>query len=407
MKQYLDILKKIKDEGHSHPDRTGTGRRSIFGTSMRFDLSKGELPLVTTKKIFTKGFIKELLWFIGGETDVSYLKEDGVNIWNSWAVEESHIDSFFERLIKPLLSKQLDENNALKLMTAMDRDQLDDYDTSSLGESTISSSERNKIYEDHLKSFKTSTEMYLNKIGPMYGAIWRNAPGTMYTGLNPAPDYEDISSDKLGYYKDEYLNVFDKDSLLGADPQFREFALNKYVQTIDQLQNLILNLKKDPYSARHVVTALIPEYRSISGFSPQDNVLMKRGALDPCHMMFQCFVSPPKEEGGKLRLSLMLLMRSIDVAIGLPFNLAQYGLLTHMLAHVTDMEPYEFIFNGGDSHIYLNQLDLVDEQLSREPQPLPKLWLNPDVKDLFQFTLDDIKILDYNPLPRIDYPISI
>ncbi len=290
MENYLELLRKIRDEGHDHPDRTKVGRRSIFSASLRFDLSTGEFPLVTTRKIFTKGFIHELLWFIRGETDISYLKEEGVNIWNMWAVEEGHVDACFERFVKPNLVRQMDNSKVLDL------------------------SERAKILEDHLKGFKSTTEPYLNKIGPMYGAVWRNAPGSMYTGLNTPPEYDDIPSDKLGYYKDEYLETYDKDSLLGADPKFREFALNKYIQTIDQLQYLILNLKRDPYSSRHIVTAIIPEYFSIPGYSPQENVLMRRGCLYPCHMIFQCFVTPPKEEGGKLRLSLKLFQRKHNCA---------------------------------------------------------------------------------------------
>lgn len=383
MKQYLDLLKKIKEEGVSSPDRTGSGRRRIFGTGMRFDLSTGEFPLVTTREVYTTGFIEELLWFIRGDTDVERLKEKNVNIWNHWAVKDTDLDDFFNKIIKPHVIKYLDNTGELDL------------------------SKREQLISQHLMTFKTSSEAYIDKIGPMYGAIWRNAPAADVNGLIPNPDYDDIPSDKLGYYKDEYLELYNKESLLGADPNFREWAVNRYVSTIDQLQNLILNLKRDPYSSRHLVTALIPQYRSVSGFSPQENVLLNKGALDPCHTFFQCFVYPPKEEGGKQRLSLKMYQRSVDTPIGLVFNVAQYALLTHLLAHVTDMEPYEFIWDGGDTHIYLNQLDLIDEQLSREPQPLPKLWLNPGVKDLFQFTSDDIKILDYNPLPKIKYPISV
>ena len=381
MKQYLDLLRRIKENGVSTNDRTGSGRCRIFGTSMRFDLSKGEFPLVTTREIYTKGFIEEMLWFIKGETDVALLKEKNVNIWNHWAVKDTDLDKFFNDMIKPHIIQHLDSSNVTDI------------------------TERDKFIEEQLSSYKTASSVYIDKIGPMYGAMWRNAPGTMYTG-KPF-DYNDIPSDKLEYYKADYLELYDKDSLLENDPKFIEYAISEYIKTIDQLQNLILNLKRDPYSARHLVTALVPEYRSISGFNPQENVLMGRGSLDPCHMFFQCFVYPPKEEGDKQRLSLSTTIRSCDFPIGTPFNVAQYALLTYMLAHVTDMEPYEFIFNGGDTHIYLNQLDLIDEQLAREPQPLPKLWLNPEVKDLFQFTSDDIKILDYNPLPKIKYPISV
>lgn len=383
MKQYLDLLRKIRDEGVRTDDRTGTGRCRIFETSMRFDLTKGEFPLVTTKFVYTKGFIEEMLWFIKGDTNVKTLKDKNVNIWNSWAVKESDLDAFFDKMIKPFVEKHLANSNIT------DPVEIDKF-----------------ITEQH-SAYRTANEHTLDQIGPMYGAMWRNAPGSMFIGTEPPSNFDMIPSDKLERYKKDFLELYDKDSKLEDDPKFMQYAFTEYMKNIDQLQTLILNLKRDPYSARHLVTALIPEYRSLPGFSPQENVLMGRGALDPCHMFFKCFVYPPKEEGGKKRLSLSVTIRSCDFPIGTPFNIAQYALLTYMIAHVTDMEPYEFIFNGGDTHIYLNQLDMVEEQLAREPQPLPKLWLNPEVKDLFQFTSDDIKILDYNPLPKINYPVSV
>lgn len=389
MKQYLDLMRKIKDEGHDHEDRTGIGRRSIFATQLRFDLSQGDLPVVTTRSIPTDKFIKELLWFISGSVDNKVLKNNGVNIWNLWELKEEDLSSFFDKYIKERvkegLLQQFKDNNAV----------ID------IGQLSIAIEEQKKVFIQNVG------EERVGMIGPMYGFLWRSAPGTLANPFKIHRTYEDIPSDKLQYYKDEYLKTQDPNSLLGADDKFKEFALMNYMSSIDQLNELVLNLKNDPYSSRHVVTALVPQFFSIPGFSPQENIVLDKGSLYPCHMLFQCFVSPAKEEGGKLRLSLKMTQRSVDYPIGCCFNIAQYALLTHLLAHVTDMEPYEFIWDGGDVHIYVNQLPLIDEQLSREPQPMPKVWLNPEVKDLFQFTPEDIKVLDYNPLPAIKYPISM
>ncbi len=388
MKQYLDLLRNIKENGHNHESRNGI-RRSIFGIHLRFDLSKGELPLVTTREIPTDKFIKELLWFISGDTNNSTLKEQDTNIWNLWELKEQDIEDFFEKYLREEL------RNQLIAKSEANRQSID------IGELTLEISKQKEMFIKNVKDTK------LNAIGPMYGFMWRNSPGTLGNPFKLHRQYEDIPSDKLEFYQREYLKTQDPNSLLGADPKFRDFALMQYYSTIDQLNELVINLKKDPFSSRNIVTALVPQFFSIPGFSPQENIMLNKGCLYPCHMLFQCFAHPPKEEGGKLRLSLRMSQRSTDTPIGAVSNIAQYALLTHMLAHVTDMEPYEFIWESGDTHIYGNQLDLIDEQLEREPFPLPKVWLNPEVKDLFQFTIDDIKILDYQSHPPMKYPISM
>lgn len=296
MKQYLDLLKKIKEEGHDHPSRNGV-RRSIFGVQLRFDLSKGELPLVTTRQTPPDKFIKELLWFISGDTNNKHLNEQDVNIWNLWALKESDIEDFFEKYIRDNIRNQI-----LK-KSEEDKQPID------LDRLTNTISEQKKMFLDKVK------QDIEGLIGPMYGFLWRNAPGDTLNPFKQHREYEDIPSDKLEFYQEQYLTTQDPNSLLGADPKFREFALMNYLGTIDQLNELVVNLKKDPYSSRLVVTALIPQFFSIPGFSPQENIILSKGCLYPCHMVFQCFVHPAKEEGGKLRLSLRMSQRIYNCAL--------------------------------------------------------------------------------------------
>lgn len=362
MKQYIENFRKIYEHGTDRTDRTGVGRRSIFGVDMRFDLNDG-FPLVTTRFIPSRVVVQETLFFIAGMTNVQYLIDNKANIWKPWAVKESDIDAFVQKHGK--------DDQALK---------------------------------DILKT--DLMERHLNSIGPMYGAMWRNAPQDKVHTLWPVVDLSDIPSDKLRVYKREYdeLKFLHGDQM---DMTFEHFAQQSYRHTVDQLNDLVINLKKRPFSSRHVVTAWVPAFIPFEELSPQENVLLERGALAPCHMSFQCFVSPPKVEGGKLRLSLKMEQRSLDYPVGGNFNIAQYSLLLAMLAHVTDMEAYEFIWSTGDTHIYLDQLPLVEEQLSREPLALPTLWLNPEVKSLFDFKAQDIEIRNYVHHPHIAYPVAM
>lgn len=264
MQQYLNLLNRILTEGTQKGDRTGTGTLSIFGHQMRFDLRDG-FPLLTTKKLHLKSIIYELLWFLRGDTNVHYLQEHGVRIWNEWA----------------------DENGEL---------------------------------------------------GPVYGHQWRSWP-----------DYK------------------------GG--------------TIDQIKNVVDMIKHNPNSRRMLVTAWNP--------AEVDDM-----ALPPCHCLFQFYVA----DG---RLSLQLYQRSADSFLGVPFNIASYALLLQMMAQVTGLEAGEFIHTTGDTHLYLNHLEQAKLQLTREPRPLPKMKINPDVKDLFDFKYEDFELIGYDPLPHIPGVVAV
>lgn len=264
MQQYLNLLNRILTEGTQKGDRTGTGTLSIFGHQMRFDLRDG-FPLLTTKKLHLKSIIYELLWFLRGDTNVHYLQEHGVRIWNEWA----------------------DENGEL---------------------------------------------------GPVYGHQWRSWP-----------DYK------------------------GG--------------TIDQIKNVVDMIKHNPDSRRMLVTA----------WNPAE---VEDMALPPCHCLFQFYVA----EG---RLSLQLYQRSADSFLGVPFNIASYALLLQMIAQVTGLEAGEFIHTTGDTHLYLNHLEQAKLQLTREPRPLPKMKINPDVKDIFDFKYEDFELIGYDPLPHIPGVVAV
>ena len=264
MTQYLDLLDRILREGTLKGDRTGTGTVSLFGHQMRFNLEEG-FPLLTTKKLHFKSIVYELLWFLKGDTNVHYLQEHGVRIWNEWA----------------------DENGEL---------------------------------------------------GPVYGHQWRAWPD--YAG--------------------------------GA---------------IDQISNVVDQLRHNPDSRRMIVCAW--------------NVAeVERMALPPCHTLFQFYVA----DG---RLSLQLYQRSADTLLGVPFNIASYALLLLMMAQVTGLKPGEFIHTTGDTHIYTNHMEQVKLQLTRTPRPLPRVWLNPEVKSIFDFQYEDIRLEDYDPWPHIPGKVSV
>jgi thymidylate synthase len=274
MKQYHDFLKHILKNGQKRPDRTGTGTISTFGYQMRFNLQEG-FPLVTTKKLHIKSIVYELLWFLKGDTNIKYLNEHGVTIWDEWA----------------------DENSDL---------------------------------------------------GPIYGKQWRSWP---------TADFEN------------------------EDGWVRR-------KTVDQIANVIREIKTNPYSRRLLVSAW--------------NVgELDKMALPPCHVMFQFYVDNDK------RLSCQLYQRSADAFLGVPFNIASYALLTHMIAHVTGLGVGEFIHTIGDAHIYLNHLEQVELQLSRECRSLPTLKLNPAIEDIDQFEYEDIKIEGYDPHPAIKAPVAV
>ncbi|MEE4292568.1 MAG: thymidylate synthase [Xanthomonadales bacterium] len=277
MRTYLDLLQTILDRGTKKSDRTGTGTISLFGHQMRFDLSKG-FPAVTTKKLHFKSIIHELLWFLAGDTNIRYLNENGVRIWDQWATAEG-------------------------------------------------------------------------ELGPVYGAQWRDWV---------APDGRHI----------------------------------------DQIAQLLEDLRARPDSRRHIVSAWNPALLPDETRSPQKNAAAGLQALPPCHTMFQFHVADGK-------LSCQLYQRSADVFLGVPFNIASYALLTMMVAQVVDLEPGDFVHTFGDVHIYLNHLEQVNEQLSREPYPLPEMRINPDVKDLFAFRYEDFELVNYQHHPAIRAPIAV
>lgn len=368
MQQYLDTLREIYEEGYLHDDRTGKGRKSIIGKMLKFDLSDGTVPIVTTRAINTETLIAELIWFKSGSSDVEVLKDMGSEIWSRWSVKQEHVDAFIAELDFNHHEKPYEMQEALKIAL---------------------------------------TSSFINDIGPIYGPNWRNAPVTKDSQALLIP-IEYIPSDKLKLYEEEYReqNTIGDKTDFDAE-EFAQYAMLRYQETVDQLGLLVMNLKHRPYSSRHVVNAWIPEHIPYEMFSPQKNVLLGKGALAPCHLMFQCFVKPPKEEGGKPELSLMFVLRSNDFPVGNPYNVAQYGILLHLLAHACDMTVGTLVYSGGDVHIYADQLAKVPEQLSREPLPLPTIWINPKVKDLFAITKDDIKIINYQSHPAINYPVAV
>lgn len=290
MKQYLDLLQYVLDNGQERKDRTGTGTISTFGYQMRVNLEEG-FPLLTTKKTFSRGIFEELLWFLKGETNIRPLALKKVKIWNDWPY-----------------AKYKDSK---------------DYQGETMDEFI------QKICDDEAFAEKWGD------LGPVYGKQWRNFEG------------------------------------------------------VDQISQLIKNLKENPFSRRHLVVA----------FNPGQ---IEDMALPPCHAFFQFYVS----SDGK-KLSCQLYQRSADLFLGVPFNIASYSLLLCMVAQVCGYQPYEFIHTFGDAHIYLDHIDQVKEQLLRTPRKLPKLWLNEEVKDIFDFTIDDIRIDDYDPYPAIKAKVSV
>lgn len=264
MKAYLDLLKTVLEQGTDRTDRTGTGTHSLFGHQLRFDLSEG-FPLLTTKKVHLKSIIHELLWFLSGDTNVKYLNDNGVSIWNEWADEEGNL-------------------------------------------------------------------------GRVYGAQWRS--------------WKTSSG-----------------------------------ETVDQIQELLSNLKRDPYSRRHLVVA----------YNPGE---IKEMALPPCHAFFQFYIANGK-------LSCQLYQRSADIFLGVPFNIASYALLTMMMAQVLDLRPGDFVHTFGDLHLYNNHIEQAKLQLSRDTKSLPLMKINPEVRDLFSFKFEDFTLEGYDPHPPIKAPVAV
>ncbi len=274
MKQYHDLVKTVLDTGNQKGDRTGTGTLSVFGHQMRFNLSEG-FPMVTTKKLHLKSIIYELLWFLNGDTNINYLQENGVKIWNDWA----------------------DENGDL---------------------------------------------------GPVYGHQWRNWNS----------------------------------------------------EEIDQIKEVVRTLKNNPNSRRMLVSAWNPSVLPDTSISFSENVANGKAALPPCHAFFQFYVADGK-------LSCQLYQRSADIFLGVPFNIASYALFTMMMAQACGYEAGDFIHTFGDAHIYNNHIEQLELQLSRTPKTLPKMILNPEIKDIFDFKFEDFTLTDYHPDPHIKGKVAI
>ncbi len=303
--EYLKLLRHIKEHGVQKTDRTGTGTISVFGYQMRFDLQKG-FPLLTTKKVFLTGIIHELLWFIKGNTNLRYLAERNVHIWDEWPYK-----AYLQRQNKPIPKSDSEEwKTGIK-----------DFVSQILAD------------EEFAKEY--------GNLGPIYGYQWRH----------------------------------------WKTPNGNE---------IDQLKDVVEMIKKSPDSRRLIVSA----------WNPADINEMAKAGLPPCHCLFQFYVANGK-------LSCQLYQRSCDVFLGVPFNIASYALLTMMIAQVCGLEPGEFVWTGGDTHLYLNHLMQVDEQLSREAKSAPTMKINPEVKDLFNFKFEDFTLEGYDPHPAIKAPIAV
>ncbi|MGH1470498.1 MAG: thymidylate synthase [Cellvibrionaceae bacterium] len=277
MKQYLELMRHVRDNGAEKGDRTGTGTKSVFGYQMRFDLSEG-FPLVTTKKCHLKSIVYELLWFLKGDTNTKYLRENGVTIWDEWATENG-------------------------------------------------------------------------ELGPIYGYQWRSWP---------SPSGEKI----------------------------------------DQLSQLVEQIRLTPNSRRLIVSAWNPAQLPDETISPQENVDQGLMALAPCHTFFQFYVADGK-------LSCQLYQRSADIFLGVPFNIAGYSLLTMMIAQVVGLEPGDFIHTLGDAHLYSNHSEQVEKQLKRSPKKLPCMKINPNINNLFDFKFEDFELTGYDPDPGISAPVAV
>lgn len=359
MKQVVELLQHILKNGVDHAeDRTGHGRRRVFGAMLRFDISNGQLPAVTIRQINPEVAVKETLMFIGGYTNTSAL--NGAKIWDPWAISKETSDKYLQRLV--------DRGAATPEQAA-------------------------------IASMNFNPDM-VGEIGPMYGYLWRNWPisSTEIHKETVVRKIEDLPSDFVAKVTESY-NALTEEAKQGYD--LETWLIHHYYSAVDQLNELVLNLKADPYGSRHLVTAFNPEFTPVTTLSPDENALIGKGSLMPCHFSFQVLVHPPKEEGGRPRLSLLMSIRSWDTFLGLPFNITGYALLAHLLAHCCNMDTDELVISAGDAHLYFTQIEAAEEMITREPLPSPTVKLNPEKTDLFAFTQADIEIIGYTSHPPV------
>ncbi len=305
MRQYLELLNDIKTNGVKKQDRTGVGTISVFGRQLRFDLADG-FPAMTTKKLYMKAVIHELIWFLQGSTNIKYLVDNGVHIWDDW----------------PYKSFLLKQNKKIPQINGPEW------------------KEGIKQFTEQIKNDADFAKLH-GELGPVYGYQWRNWP---------TPE---------GHH-------------------------------IDQIKQVIETIKNSPDSRRMIVSA----------WNVADIDEMTISGLPPCHLLFQFYVA-------KGKLSCQMYQRSADTFLGVPFNIASYSLLTMMIAQVCGLKPGEFIHTFGDTHLYSNHLEQVDLQLSRKPKALPKMKINPKVKDIFSFKFEDFELINYNPEAPISAPIAV
>lgn len=375
--QYLDILREllvVAEETGVTEDRTGTGRVRVFGRDIRCDLSDGTVPIITTRKINTEHGIQELLWMISGSSNIKDLHDSTKPIWNSWAIEEKHIDAFIAKFFK-------------------------DFDKDSL---------------EVLK--KQLVEKHTGSLGNIYGKFWRNNPSTTESVFLPFDDLtlEDVPSDKAKLYSEEYDELIYFAKVARPDKKIEEsdvptrelYIKRRYLESNDQLSEIIRNIKKRPFSARHVMSVWVPDSIAYEFYTPHENVLLGRGALAPCHILSQFFVSKGKD-GKPDKVSLRMYQRSSDIFLGVCTNLNFYAVLLHLVAHCCGLKPGELIWTSGDTHAYFNHLEAIKEQLTRTPYPSPKVKINPDVRDIFAIKREDIEILDYQHHPAIKAKVSV
>jgi thymidylate synthase len=305
MRQYLDLLQDIKDNGVKKMDRTGVGTISVFGRQLRFDLSEG-FPAVTTKKLFMRAIIHELIWFLQGSSNIKYLVDNDVHIWDEWPYKHYLMEQ----------GKDVPDSNSEQWKKGI------------------------KEFTEKIKADDKFAKKW-GELGPVYGYQWRNWP---------TPDGKHI----------------------------------------DQIKKAVDTIKNSPDSRRIIVSA----------WNVADIDEMAKAGLPPCHLLFQFYVADGK-------LSCQMYQRSADTFLGVPFNIASYSLLTMMMAQVCGLEPGDFVHTFGDTHLYLNHREQVEQQLSRKPKPLPKMKINPKVKNINDFKFEDFALLEYDPHPAIYAPIAV